>query len=192
MKVSIGAPPDWIGPYQLGEIISPFTNHDRKAGHTATQKLLASHQWLHDLLTWIHTKRNRTHKVKIDSWDTWSMDWTLATIILPMLIQLKATKHGSPGDLPHFAQTSYGTVQHTFPFYGEDDDLAWDAGHREWNKILDEIIWSFDQCARFNPDEPGSDQYATIDEWRAAYREYNARLQRGFTLFGQYYSALWD
>jgi hypothetical protein len=34
--------------------------------------------------------------VKIDPWDTWSMDHTLAPIILPMLKQLKATKHGAP------------------------------------------------------------------------------------------------
>jgi hypothetical protein len=34
--------------------------------------------------------------VKIDKWDTWSMDHTLAQIVLPMLKQLQATKHGSP------------------------------------------------------------------------------------------------
>jgi hypothetical protein len=34
--------------------------------------------------------------VKIDRWDTWSMDHTLAHIVLPMLRQLQATKHGSP------------------------------------------------------------------------------------------------
>ena len=34
--------------------------------------------------------------VRIDKQDTWSMDYTLAHVILPMLIQLKETKHGSP------------------------------------------------------------------------------------------------
>ena len=34
--------------------------------------------------------------VKIDKWDTWSMDRTLSDIILPMLKQLKKDKHGAP------------------------------------------------------------------------------------------------
>jgi len=41
---------------------------------------------------------NKAQKVNvhIDKWDTWSMDATLAHIIVPMLKQLKATKHGAP------------------------------------------------------------------------------------------------
>jgi len=34
--------------------------------------------------------------VRIDKYDTWSMDITLAHIIVPMLKQLKETKHGAP------------------------------------------------------------------------------------------------
>ena len=34
--------------------------------------------------------------VKIDAHDTWSMDCTLAHIIVPMLKQLKETTHGAP------------------------------------------------------------------------------------------------
>ena len=40
----------------------------------------------------------RKIKIQIDKWDTYSMDHTLAMIIYPMLLQLKATKHGVPGD----------------------------------------------------------------------------------------------
>jgi hypothetical protein len=47
-------------------------------------------QWVWDL---IHPQINY---VKIDRWDTWSMDSTLADIILPMLKQLKKTNHGAP------------------------------------------------------------------------------------------------
>jgi hypothetical protein len=41
-------------------------------------------------------KRTQKVKVHIDRWDTWSMDHTLALIILPMLVQLKESKHGAP------------------------------------------------------------------------------------------------
>ena len=38
----------------------------------------------------------RKISVKIDEWDTWSMDHTLALIIHPMLLQLRDTTNGSP------------------------------------------------------------------------------------------------
>ena len=47
-------------------------------------------QWVLDL---VHPKIDI---VKIDRWDTWSMDHTLADIILPMLRQLKKSAHGAP------------------------------------------------------------------------------------------------
>ena len=63
-------------------------------------------------------------EIVIHSWDTWSMDHTLALIILPMLKQLKATKHGYPSDL----------------------------NEEEWDSILDEMIYAFD--CKANQDEP--------------------------------------
>jgi len=39
---------------------------------------------------------DRVIDVHIDEFDTWSMDDTLSHIILPMLKQLKETKHGAP------------------------------------------------------------------------------------------------
>ena len=47
-------------------------------------------KWVLDL---VHPQINI---VRIDRYDTWSMDHTLADIILPMLKQLDATKHGAP------------------------------------------------------------------------------------------------
>jgi len=65
--------------------------------------------------------------VKIDRWDTWSMDHTLAKIILPMLKQLKDTKHGSAiVDLEDVPEELRGTStpdyddQLTFDFYKDE------------------------------------------------------------------------
>jgi len=41
----------------------------------------------------------RKINVQIERHDTWSLDHTLAIIIYPALIQLKATKHGVPSGL---------------------------------------------------------------------------------------------
>src|SRR6056300_1710880 len=44
---------------------------------------------LYRLLEWIESKRDRKIKIRIDKYDTWAMDHTLALIALPMLKQLK-------------------------------------------------------------------------------------------------------
>jgi len=55
-------------------------------------------QDFYDVFNWIWFDRRtgQKQKIHIDRWDTWSMDHTLAPVILPMLVQLKATKHGAP------------------------------------------------------------------------------------------------
>ena len=45
--------------------------------------------WLYKFLLWVESKKQRKIKVRIDPYDTWSMDDTLAHIILPMLKQLQ-------------------------------------------------------------------------------------------------------
>jgi hypothetical protein len=41
-------------------------------------------------------KGEQKKSIRIDPWDTWSMDHTLADIIYPMLKQLRKTAHGAP------------------------------------------------------------------------------------------------
>lgn len=38
---------------------------------------------------WVHNKRNNRNTIKIEPWDTWSLDVTLAHIIVPALKQLR-------------------------------------------------------------------------------------------------------
>ena len=91
MKVYIGPYKNWIGPYQLANMI-PFISED------TSEKIgdWLSKTWVNDFCEWYYSKLKRKIKVRIDKYDTWSMDNTLALIILPMLKQLKETKHGSP------------------------------------------------------------------------------------------------
>ncbi len=134
--------------------------------------------------------KERKIDIHIDDYDIWSMDYTLALIILPMLKQLKNTKHGSPGDIPFFSQVSDGTAQYCFDFYADGDMDAWKAGHEKWNSILDKMIWSFEQILdteaefKFFEDRKKPDLEGRLD--------YYDKVQEGLTLFGQYYRALWD
>ena len=136
------------------------------------------HSWLYSLFGYSPEQRV---KVKIHKYDTWSMDQTLAPIILPMLVQLKATQHGHPANLTE----------------------------KEWDDILDEMIWAFEQKSRddweadyYGPYIEGEDDKFlngckflngrfewTDDKGR---QKHQARMTNGFKLFGKYYENLWD
>ena len=116
-------------------------------------------------------------KVRIDPWDTWSMDHTLAPIILPMLQQLKETKHGAPfvemNDRPKHLRCKlpkHDTDKHHF---------------EAWNWVMDEMIYAFD--CKANKD----DVFMRIEDMKEAQKE-QERISNGFRLFGEYYEGLWD
>lgn len=150
----------------------------------------------------------RKIEVRIDKYDTWNMDSTLAYIILPMLKQLKETKHGSPW-FEEFDQTS-NSVQYCFDFYAEGDSFAWEKGHERWNQTLDKIIWSFEQIntdweSQFHSgetdvyhEEVEDTEYSgmklgVMREFDSeGHSKFQERMQEGFELFGKYYRNLWD
>jgi len=91
--------------------------------------------------------------IKIHRYDTWNMDSTLADIILPMLKQLKETKHGSPyvedEDVPEELQVDrYVEWSQQLRFTLEDDEKyindSWNLTERRWDYILDEMIFAFE------------------------------------------------
>jgi len=224
MKVYIGPYKNWIGPYQIAEKILFWMNKDTDNRVHNFGTWLSGGEDGNSLLTkfctWIDSNKKRNVKIRIDKYDTWNMDSTLAMIILPMLKQLKVTKHGAPGVMKEFNQTSESSVQYTFDFYREDDTLAWDKGHENWDKILDKMIWSFEQL---HPDNDWEQQFHTgeIDVvWIPSenldgngepvsyemtkgpkdthnfdidgFMEHSKRIDEGIKLFGKYYRDLWD
>ena len=154
--------------------------------------------------------------VKIDRWDTWSMDHTLSDIILPMLRQLKESKHGAPyvddadvpyelksiGDSPyideyqideerHFARWNYVLGQMIFAFECKVDDSGEDlfrSGKHDIKSVACE--WDENGKATMYTFEKGpNDTYVCDYE---GMKEYENRIQNGFRLFGKYYQNLWD
>ena len=102
--------------------------------------------------------QKRKEKVRIDRYDTWSMDNTLALIILPMLKQLKEDKHGSPfvddKDVPvALRSTSAKKLTKREKATGQTDELF----HKRWEWVLDEMIWVFEQ--KIDPNEGRSNYY---------------------------------
>lgn len=142
--------------------------------------------------------------VRIDQYDTWSMYETLSHIIVPMLKQLKETKHGSPyvddDDVPeHIRSTNAPPVENSW-----DSDEHY---HTRWDWVLDEMIWTFEQYqiewedqffhgnVDYKIDEnghlvEGPNHTLTIDEENR--KKHIERMKHGRTLFAKYYECLWD
>jgi hypothetical protein len=84
--------------------------------------------------------------IQIDPFDTWSLDHTIASIILPALIQLKHTKHGVPSG---FTDRFGGDFDNNlvFDFIKEDDTEVFNQLCDSWDDVLDKMIWSFLQLS---------------------------------------------
>lgn len=178
MKVKIRKPVSWFGPYQLAEALC-FWAPKHKDEYGFDEKP----DWVHTFGTWLSGGPDRDSllskvlswydgvrrkfpwnqdRIKIDYWDTWSMDHTLSPIILPMLKQLKETKHGSGfielEDVPEHMRTTDTEdydFQKTFDFYKENKVEGHDV-HSRYDWALSEMIWAFEQLL---PDNDWEQQY---------------------------------
>jgi hypothetical protein len=122
----------------------------------------------------------RKIKVHIDRYDTFSLDHTLALVILPCLVQLKKSQQG----IPVIKDTEVDPNQESFDF-GEDlESMQYEKNTQTWNEIIDKIIWSFQQLTIND-----KNAFDVNSEARTLYEE---RIQEGLTLFGTYYLALWE
>ena len=125
--------------------------------------------------------KKEIHRVKIDKFDTWNMDVTLAYIIVPMLKQLKEVKHGAPfvdnEDVSDELRASDEDL-HTYSKNGETDEHYFDR----WDYVMDEMIFAFQSKL---DEKFFSDDIINYDA-------YSDRINNGFKLFGKYYNGLWD
>ena len=163
MKVDIGGYPDtWWRCQVHYDYMNKKYNYEWKDSNTKFEKILEKCE---DAIQCIYNHsinqlvkhRKRKISVRIDREDTWSMDHTLAYIILPMLKQLKATKHGSPyvepEDVPeHMRLTEretavfdHGSYDKTLNATDEEIEAASEKFHAQWIWVLDQMIWSFEQ-----------------------------------------------
>ena len=109
--------------------------------------------------------------IRIDDEDTFSLDVTLASIIVPMLRHYKNASVGFPGD---FLPTDHRQL--CFDFI--DADAEHEQAEKLWFAALDQMIAAFERFA--------SDSGALLDD-----EAEKQVTQRGLDLFARYYSALW-
>jgi hypothetical protein len=144
--------------------------------------------WPVNLVLLRNFNRERKIQVRIDDYDTWSADYTLAQIIHPLLVKLE--KHGTPyterEDAP--SDTKYDDEKKT------EGNVIEGYCVERWNYILGEMIFAFSML------KEGDWDFAIYkknnDEWTdEAFEErenVQKRIQNGLRLFGKYYQSLWD
>ena len=142
------------------------------------------HNWLYN---WFGYSPKQRTSIKIHNYDTWGMDDTLAPIILPMLVQLKETKHGAPMVDMKDVPLKLVATEAQLNKYAAGGDV--DPKHFErWDYIMDEMIWAFEQKCR----DDWMEDY-DYNKWDSnGVKAHQERMTNGFRLFGKYYESLWD
>ena len=241
MKIYINNYKDhWISPYTILDYMFFWTDWSKcsrdKSVQAAiddmngTKKYVEHPAWVEKwsdrlmpisvAIQWVWDKIDRKiDYVKIDRWDTWSMDHTLAHIILPMLKQLHVNKHGAPNvddeDVPDNLKSTSAPPK--------ENEWDTDDNHfKRWDYVLDEMIFAFEHKV----DDSWEDAYRSGDidtiwvpvdnegkevpkgehkfyqmkdgpnhTYKCDYdgiKKIQDRMQNGFRLFGKYYQSLWD
>ncbi len=125
----------------------------------------------------VKENEKRVVNIRIDNYDVWNMDHTLALIIHPMLLKISQNKHGSPvvsdEDLPKEFLEQYPD--------GMDKDV-----HERWNYILSKMIYSFEHIVDNEWESKLLDE-----DYIKERNEIDSKIQEGLILFGKYFTALW-
>ncbi len=220
MKVYFnGYPNHWLSPYTIIDYVFFWTDWSkcsRRKGFVDDKDFIDHPAWVEKVVPLLNPFCNALQKVrevispqiryvKIDRYDTWSMDHTLAYIIHPMLVQLNETKHGAPytddEDVP----------EHLRSHMAEPKENEWDTDSlhfMRWDWILNEMIWAFEQELKdddehqfFDHSECGDEKFpwnengqyvSKVKVDREGLEAHQKRKANGFKLFGSYYKNLWD
>ena len=225
MKIYISKPRNhWLSPYTILKAVcfwerdeDVFYDHEDtgKGRYVRWVNFLTPicGAW-HKFLDFVHPEISY---IKIDRWDTWSMDRTLSPIILPMLRQLQQTKHGSPfvddADVPKDLNLRSTEAPAKANKWDTDDNH-----HKRWDWVLGEMIFAFEHIVDIDWEDDfrtgvmdhktvacewDKNGKATMYQWvngpnhtykydHKGAQKVHKRIQNGLALFGKYYQALWD
>ena len=168
--------------------------------YNATINKVVGHHWGHKV------------RVRVDDYDAWNADNTLAHIILPVLIKVRDSKYGTPlvddEDVPENIRSTAATKQKEHEW---DTDEFLEA---RWQYAIGEMIYAF-ECAINDewddqfysgetdytrvPEEIGGETYYALKEgpnhtFKVDSDGMNAawiRRNNALRLFGKYYHSLW-
>jgi len=165
----------------------------------------------------VSRNRKRKIKIKVDGFDVWGADHTIALIVAPILVELRDQQNG----IPSVSNEDVPPNLHYESNDGGYDAVMEDLGEQRWKFVLGEMIWTFTELAK---DGEGEDQFRhNSDQLELVYNdskldnaktltfnhqkdpdklkywvddvglsEYRKRKENGLQLFAKYYGALWN
>jgi len=162
------------------------------------------------------SRKNKAETIVIDDFDVWSLDHTLALIIVPALKVLKKKKQGTPfvknEDVPEHLRATEEELK--LNDTGGDTDKHY---FERWDWVLDEMIWAFQQKLEDweeayysgetdtsfvkikEKDEKGEELYEMVNGLNHTFeidtdgmKNHQDRIDNGIMLFAKYYGGLWD
>jgi len=216
MKVYFnGYPNHWLSPYTIIDYVFFWTDWSkcsRRKGFVDDKDFIDHPAWVEKVVPLLNPFCDALQKVrevispqiryvKIDRYDTWSMDHTLAYIIHPMLVQLNWAKHGAPytddEDVPEYLRSHMAQPK--------ENEWDTDSLHfMRWDWILNEMIWAFEQELKDDDEHQFFDHSESrgIKDFNESMKKlkvdhegleaHQKRKANGFRLFGRYYQNLWD
>jgi len=199
---------DWyfakrFGKFNYDYSEADYTQYDRVVAKVTDAMMDVLNKTINKYLD----KNERKIKIRIDDYDVWGADHTIALVVHPILLKLKEKKHGSPyvdnADVPEH-------LRHPVTDDPDHDNTL----HARWAWVLDEMIWAFEQCTK---DDKGDEQFYsgevdlkfdkeedselyrmnegpnhTFKVDRVGQKAHYDRIQNGLRLFAEYYFSLWD
>jgi len=121
----------------------------------------------------------RIKAVSIDPWDTYSLDQTLALVILPALKAFREHTGGVPSCV----------------CYEKGKEISFTKAKAKWLAILDDMIFAFKCAASDNEySEPFfSEKNKVLKNGfdSQGLKRCEKRIDKGLKLFAKYYSSLW-
>jgi len=233
MRAKIGKFVNWVGPYQIAEYLcfwakketDEFGNQQPPDWVHEFGEFLAhgrlkpdgrrdtEHEtWLYRLCNWIYSKKNRKIKIKVDPWDHWNADQTIAMLAVPILEDLLLHKHGAAPVADEDVPAGLGLRASEALQQADENDQTDSNFFIRYEWMLGEVIWALRQIAdgdweeqyysgkidmKLVPEDNGLLRQVVLDrkDFVVDYegmQRHSDRINRGLMYFGKYFRSFWS
>lgn len=180
MKFIIGKPVNYIGPYQIAELLKYIWISEDTRYKVGT---FLHNTKLNTFCEWLDTKRKRKVKAKIEPYDVWNADSTMAYVIYHILIKFQEENKCSYAvvkdeDIPEFKKVF------NRDFFLSDEEFE----KAKWGYVIDECIWTFEQLL---PETDWEANYHSGNDYEG-YLKHSKKIQNGLILFAKHFQNFWD
>lgn len=205
MKFIIGKPVNYIGPYQIAELLKYIWISEDTRYKVGT---FLHNTKLNAFCEWLDTKRKRKVKAKIEPYDVWNADSTMAYVIYHILVKFQEENKCSYAvvkdeDIPEFIEV----FNRDFFLSNEEFERA------KWGYVIDECIWTFEQLlpetdweAKYHSGNINFSIMSSDDDKNVlvkgpndthifddeGYLKHSKKIQNGLILFAKHFQNFWD